>query len=222
MGRIKVAIDGPAGAGKSTIARLLAKSVGYRYVDTGAMYRASTLIVLRNGIDPEDELKIWTVLDNHKIIQDGERTFIDDEDVSIEIRAKEINDFVSIVCRHRSVRDRMVANQREIAKSGGVIMDGRDIGTVVLPDAELKIFLIASPHERARRRLLDMQKLGIIQSFDEVLENILSRDRLDSTREFAPLCKADDAIVIDNTDMSIGDELDLMKNLVREKEQNRN
>lgn len=222
MGKIKVAIDGPAGAGKSTAARLLAQRIGYTYIDTGAMYRAVALLTIRNNIPPTDEDKIIELLEKTKIKQIGGKTYLDDEDVSIEIRSNSVSRTVSIVCQHQKVRNFLVPIQREMAKNSGVVVDGRDIGTVVLPDAELKIFLVASPQERARRRFVELQEMGKPLLFEEVLENILRRDALDSTRATAPLKKADDAIVIDNTNMSIEEEINYLEKLVREKEKDKN
>lgn len=218
MGKIKVAIDGPAGAGKSTAARLLAEKAGYHYIDTGAMYRALTLLVLRKGIKWDDETNILTIFEEHKIRQEGAKTYIDDEDVSAEIRTNQVSRVVSIVCRHPRVREKMVELQRELALGGGIVMDGRDIGTVVLPNAELKIFLTASEQARAARREKDLLKMGKPLPFNEVLQNIKNRDRLDSTREIAPLKQAEDAVVIDNTNLPIEEEIDILLKMVREKE----
>ncbi|MCD6417896.1 (d)CMP kinase [bacterium] len=222
MGKILIAIDGPAGAGKSTAARLLAEKLGYRYIDTGAMYRALALIVLRNGINWEDEDKIVALFDRHRIVQEGKTTKIDDEDVSREIRTNRVSRAVSVVCRHRRVREKMVELQRKLAGTGGTVMDGRDIGTVVLKNAQLKIFLTASEQERARRRLKDLELLGKPLPFDEVLQNIKNRDRLDSTRKIAPLKQAEDAIVVDNTDIPIDEEIQMLVEMAREAERNHN
>ncbi len=222
MGKIRVAIDGPAGAGKSTAAKLLAEKVGYRYIDTGAMYRALTLLVLRNDIPWDDEESIVRLFDSYKIEQKGETTLINGEDVSTEIRTNKVSRAVSVICRHRLVRERMVELQRRLADGGGIVMDGRDIGTVVLPDAELKIFLTASERERALRRMRDLEAMGKPLPLDEVLQNIKNRDKLDSTRMIAPLRQAEDAIVIDNTDLPIEEEIDILARMVREKEDEHN
>ncbi len=222
MGKIKVAIDGPAGAGKSTAAKLLAKRLGYRYIDTGAMYRALSLLALEHGVDWNDEESLAALLDKHKIEQNGETTLIDGRDVSTQIRTNEVSRAVSVVCRHRKVREKLVALQRQMAEGGGVVMDGRDIGTVVMPDAELKIFLTASLEVRAKRRMKDLERMGKPLPYEEVLANIKYRDKLDSTREIAPLRKAPDAVVIDNSDLPIEEELDILEDLVRQKEREKN
>ena len=222
MGKIKIAIDGPAGAGKSTVARLLASEMKYGYIDTGAMYRALTLIVLRNDVDWENEKAIAELFNNHSISQRGEITLLDNEDVSVEIRTNHVSRAVSMVCRHADVRKKMVKLQREFAGNGGIVMDGRDIGTVVLPDAEMKVFLIASAEERAKRRMKDLVEIGKPLPFDEVLQNILNRDRLDSTRTLAPLKQAEDAFVLDTTDLPIEEELQILVKIAREKEKEHN
>lgn len=218
MKRIKVAIDGPAGAGKSTAARMLAEKIGYRYIDTGAMYRALTLLVLRKNIAWEDEEGIISLFESHMVKQMGEKTLLDGEDISREIRTNKVSRAVSIVCRHSKVREKMVILQRELAEGGGIVMDGRDIGTVVLPDAQIKIFLTASADERAKRRMHDLEVIGKPLPLDEVRQNIINRDRLDSTRKIAPLKQADDAIVVDTTYLPIDDEIELLVRIVREKE----
>jgi len=222
MGRIRVAIDGPAGAGKSTLARLLAELLGYTYIDTGAMYRALTLLVLRNNTDWENEIGIMKLFENHSIEQLGTKTLLDGKDISLNIREKSVSNAVSIVCRHKSVRARMVELQRKAAEKSGIVMDGRDIGTVVLPDAELKIFLVASTEERAQRRKKELDEMGKPMALEAVRDNILDRDKLDSSREIAPLKKADDAVLIDNTNLSIEAEMEVIKKLVREKEREHN
>ena len=222
MGKIRVAIDGPAGAGKSTAAKLLAERLGYRYIDTGAMYRALALLALEHDVDWEDEDGLVALLDRHKIEQNGRITRIDGRDVSTEIRTNRVSRAVSVVCRHPKVRKRLVALQRELAKGGGVVMDGRDIGTVVMPDAELKIFLTASLEVRAKRRMKDLERMGKPLPFEEVMANIRHRDKLDSTRKVAPLRKAPDAVVIDNSDLPIEEEIDILENMVRQKEREKN
>ena len=218
MRKIKVAIDGPAGAGKSTAAKMLAEYVHYKYIDTGAMYRALTLLALEHNIDWNDEPALAKLFDEHNIDQNGVTTLIDGIDIGIDIRTNRVSRAVSIVCRHSQVRERMVKLQRELAQVGGIVMDGRDIGTVVLLDAELKIFLTASLEKRAERRMRDLIKMGKPIPFDEVLSNIEYRDKLDSTRKIAPLKQADDAIVIDNSELPIDEEIDIFVELVREKE----
>jgi len=217
MKGIRIAIDGPAGAGKSTAARLLAERLGYKYIDSGAMYRAVTLLALRFDVGWEDEKKLAMLIDKHNICQNGLITTIDGEDVSLAIRSKQVSEAVSVVCKHPLVRKKLVEMQRNLAKDGAVVMEGRDIGTVVLPDAELKFFIIADQEERARRRLKEMVALGKDVTFTEVLENIKLRDLLDSSRAVAPLRQASDAILVDNTRMSIDFEIDIMEKIARRK-----
>ncbi|RLB14444.1 MAG: (d)CMP kinase [Deltaproteobacteria bacterium] len=217
MKGIRIAIDGPAGAGKSTAARLLAERLGYKYIDSGAMYRAVTLLALRFDVGWEDEKKLAMLIDKHNICQNGLITTIDGEDVSLAIRSKQVSEAVSVVCKHPLVRKKLVEMQRNLAKDGAVVMEGRDIGTVVLPDAELKFFIIADQEERARRRLKEMVALGKNVTFTEVLENIKLRDLLDSSRAVAPLRQASDAILVDNTRMSIDFEIDIMEKIARRK-----
>lgn len=212
----KIAIDGPAGAGKSTIAKILAKKLGIEYIDTGAMYRAITLKALRLGIDMEDEdaygFLSTTSLDiiNGKFIMDG-------EDVSTLIRSVEITENVSTPSKIGVVRSFLVDYQRIISNSKSVIMDGRDIGTVVLPNAELKIYLIASVECRALRRMKEREESGIYKSLAETMEEIEVRDHKDSTRKISPLKCAEDAVVVDSSDMSIDEVVDCIINLVNER-----
>ena len=217
MKGIRIAIDGPAGAGKSTAARLLAERLGYKYIDSGAMYRAVTLLALRFDVGWEDEKKLAMLIDKHNICQNGLITTIDGEDVSLAIRSKQVSEAVSVVCKHPLVRKKLVEMQRNLAKDGAVVMEGRDIGTVVLPDAELKFFIIADQEERARRRLKEMVALGKDVTFTEVLENIKLRDLLDSSRAVAPLRQASDAILVDNTRMPIDFEINIMEKIARRK-----
>ncbi|MCD6124348.1 (d)CMP kinase [bacterium] len=221
MKGIRIAIDGPAGAGKSTAARLLAERLGYKYIDSGAMYRAVTLLALRFDVGWEDEKKLAMLIDKHNICQNGLITTIDGEDVSLAIRSKQVSEAVSVVCKHPLVRKKLVEMQRNLAKDGAVVMEGRDIGTVVLPDAELKFFIIADQEERARRRLKEMVALGKNVTFTEVLENIKLRDLLDSSRAVAPLRQASDAILVDNTRMPIDFEINIMEKIARKKLENK-
>ena len=221
MKGIRIAIDGPAGAGKSTAARLLAERLGYKYIDSGAMYRAVTLLALRFDVGWEDEKKLAMLIDKHNICQNGLITTIDGEDVSLAIRSKQVSEAVSVVCKHPLVRKKLVEMQRNLAKDGAVVMEGRDIGTVVLPDAELKFFIVADQEERARRRLKEMVALGKNVTFTEVLENIKLRDLLDSSRAVAPLRQASDAILVDNTRMPIDFEIDIMEKIARRKLENK-
>ena len=206
-GYYSIAIDGPSGSGKSTMARRLAKAFGFIYVDTGAIYRTLGLACYRAGIDRRDPKAVMEILSTLDIRirynEAGEQCMIlNGEDVSREIRLPEISMCASDVSSHQEVRSFLLEMQRKFARENNVIMDGRDIGTVVLPDAELKIFLTASPEARARRRLAELQAKGENVSFEEVLRDINIRDEQDSTRAAAPLCKAGDAVELDSSDLS--------------------
>lgn len=206
MKKINIAIDGPAGAGKSTIAKILSKQLNVIYLDTGAMYRAVALKAIRKGIDTKSAYDIEQLVRDINIeikyVNNEQRVYLDGEDVSSQIRTPEVSVGASDVAVFPAVRLKMVEIQRQIALQNDVVMDGRDIGTFVLPDAHFKFFLTASPQERARRRYNEMLEKGkVIKSYDEVLEEILYRDKNDSQRAFAPLAKAQDAIEIDSTNM---------------------
>lgn len=204
-----LAIDGPAGAGKSTVARQAAERLGLTELDTGAMYRAVTLACLRAGVDVDDEEACARVAARVVIDQDGDRTRLDGDDVSVAIRAPEINATVSAVSAHPSVRTVMVDHQRAWAEQHGAgVVEGRDIGTVVFPDARLKVFLEASVEERARRRQLDEAAAGRDVALDELRADLTRRDRLDSQRATSPLVAAPDAVRIDTTARSIDDVVD--------------
>ncbi|MGL4392296.1 MAG: (d)CMP kinase [Fusobacteriaceae bacterium] len=201
---IIIAIDGPAGSGKSTIAKILAEKYGLVYLDTGAMYRMVAYYSLKNNIDLDNSDKVSDMLS--KIVLDINEGgfFVNGKNISEEIRTPEVTNIVSKVAALKEVRDKLVGLQREIAKNKKSVLDGRDIGTVVFPKADLKIFLVASPEERAKRRVKDYQSKGITgESFEEVLDAIKNRDLLDSTRKESPLKKADDAIEIDTSNMNI-------------------
>ncbi|PGB50409.1 (d)CMP kinase [Bacillus anthracis] len=205
--RISIAIDGPAAAGKSTVAKVVAKKLTYVYIDTGAMYRTITYAALEQKVDIENEEQLMEVVKNVKIeFQQGENTqlvFLNGQDVSEVIRTPEVTNRVSIVAKHRLVREEMVRRQQELAEKGGVVMDGRDIGTHVLPDAEVKIFMLASVEERAERRHLENMNKGFDSNLEQLKEEIAQRDKLDSEREVSPLKKADDALELDTTSLSI-------------------
>ena len=206
---MQVAIDGPASSGKSTISKLIAKENHFVYLDTGAMYRVVTLAVLRNKISIDDHEAIEKLVQTIEIgfsMKDGKQSvFMNGEDVTDEIRSVEVTRNVSAVSALKEVRTRLVHLQREIAENHSIIMDGRDIGTVVLPQAEIKIFLVASVEERAKRRFIENQEKGIEMSYEELVEDIRRRDHIDSTRKESPLKKAEDAIEIDTTTMTIDD-----------------
>ncbi|PGT87154.1 (d)CMP kinase [Bacillus sp. AFS040349] len=207
--KLSVAIDGPAAAGKSTVAKIIAEDYSYIYIDTGAMYRALTFKALQEGIDLKDEKAVADILSKMKIelypSKEGQLVMINGENVSDVIRTNEVTNNVSFVAMHSLVREEMLKRQRQLAIEGGVVMDGRDIGTHVLPNAELKIFLRASVEERAKRRHEENMKKGFSSNYEQLKQEIANRDKLDSEREVAPLKKAEDAIEIDTTALSIQD-----------------
>lgn len=207
-----LAIDGPAGAGKSTVAKLVAKKLNYTYIDTGAMYRATTLKALRSGIDIEDP-EAFGFLDSTKMEFKKGILFLDGEDITMPIRSNEVSNNVSVVASHIPVRNKLVALQQQIAESSNVVMDGRDIGTVVLPDADLKIFMTASVEERARRRHEENLSLGIPSSYDKLKSEIERRDKIDSSRSYNPLRQAEDAIYLDTSDHDINAVADMIYNM---------
>lgn len=203
---LQIAIDGPAGAGKSTVARMVAHELGMFYLDTGAMYRVISYKVLKNGILPEDELAVTRIAQDTEIAfdhRDREIVLCDGEIVTTQIRSPEVSRTVSIVAAYAGVREQLVKIQRLEAAKGNVVMDGRDIGTFVLPDADIKIFLTASTEERATRRLQEIKATGVNYTYQEVLKDIENRDRVDSEREHSPLRPAEDSIIIDTTQLSI-------------------
>lgn len=209
--KIRIAIDGPAGSGKSTIARAVALKLGYTYIDTGAMYRAITLKALNKGIEPTDITSLTRLAEESKIellyepVPGGTklRLILDGSDVSETIRNQEVTANVSAVAAVAGVRAALVRLQQGLAAGGGVVMDGRDIGTVVLPGAELKIFLTASVEERARRRCLELSAKGLAIDADEIRLQIEKRDQFDSSRKVDPLCQAAEAILLDTTGLTI-------------------
>lgn len=218
-GHIAIAIDGPAGAGKSTLARRCASYFSFLYVDTGAIYRTLGLAALRRGIDCKDAVAVTELLPQLDIRlrynDNGEqRMYLDGEDVSEEIRKPEISICASDVSAHADVRRYLLEMQRRLARENDVIMDGRDIGTVVLPDAEVKIFLTASAEERARRRMRDLEKKGIAQDYESILEDIRYRDRQDSGRAAAPLKAADDAVLVDTSELSFEESFEKLCNVI--------
>ena len=202
-GKCSIAIDGPAGAGKSSVARILAERLGFLHIDTGALYRVLTLQVMREGVKPTEAVDVVRVAKAAKIQivpgPQGIKVLLDGEDVSDAIREPAVSENVSLVAQHAEVRDHLLVLQRQLAADGGTVMDGRDIGTVVLPDAELKIFLTASAEERARRRMKELRTQGHKVTYKDVLLSIRARDNLDAERLVAPLRAAADAIPIDTT-----------------------
>ena len=219
--KYNIAIDGPAGSGKSTVAKLLANDCHILYLDTGAMYRACALAALRAGIDVADEVQGCERMRDlalSVVYRDGvQHTLLADEDVSALLRSPEVSMAASTISRHPSVRLKMVEKQREIAGKMSCVLDGRDIGTFVLPDADFKFYLTASPEVRAKRRYDEMVARGEQVDFEALKRDIAARDEQDSTRALAPLKKADDAILIDTSDMTVDEVLDTLKRKMQEK-----
>lgn len=211
--KIIIAIDGYSSSGKSSMAKALAKAIGYKYVDTGAMYRAVTLYALRHGIMVDgkvDEAALAKAMPDIRIgfkVQDGmQRTLLDGEDVEDEIRRMMVSDNVSIISAIPFVRHALVAMQQAMGVDKGLVMDGRDIGTTVFPNAELKIFVNASAQTRAQRRFKELVDKGVATTYAEVLANVTNRDHIDETRAESPLRRADDAILLDNSDMTVAEQ----------------
>jgi cytidylate kinase len=208
-----IAIDGPAASGKSTTARLVAQRLGYTYIDTGAMYRAVTLAVLRAGIDPNDRAAVERLAADLSIHLDRLpdhtlRVMLDGEDISAPIRTQEVTAIVSIISAYQGVRKRMVELQKKMAECGGVVMDGRDIGTVVFPEADVKVFMVADLDARAQRRQAEFQKMGTEVSVNHLASSLAERDRLDTTREVSPLTKSPDAIEIDTSRLTVEEQVE--------------
>ena len=203
MTNLVIAVDGPAGAGKSTIAKIVAKKLNINYIDTGAMYRAITYKCLQNGVDINNEEEVIKIAQNTDIDFRDNNLYLDKVVVTDEIRTMEVSNNVSNVAKIKEVRYLMVDVQREIGKRNSVILDGRDIGSYVFPNADFKFFLIATPEERGARRYKELTEKGYTTSLEEIINDIIKRDEIDSNREFAPLVKAEDAIEIDTTGKSI-------------------
>lgn len=218
MTYISIAIDGPAGAGKSTIAKGVAKNLGYVYVDTGAMYRAVTLYALKRGFDPLDEERLNQELQNIDVqIDSQDNVFLNGEDVSKEIRINEVSRLTSPVSAFPKVRKYLVDLQRKIATTANIIMDGRDIGTNVLPNATLKIFMVATPECRAERRYKELIERGESPVYDDILKDIQERDYRDSHRALNPMVKADDAIELDTSGMNLEQGTKAVMDLIHER-----
>lgn len=221
MKKLTIAVDGPAGAGKSTVARIVAKRLRYTYIDTGAMYRAVTWDVLRRKIDPTDKEKTAQVAETLNLTLDSNQgktvVKVDGTDISDAIRTPEVSRRVPIVSANAGVRLAMVNLQRQLASLGGVVLDGRDIGTHVLPNADVKIFLTASIEERAKRRWLEMKQKGYQVDLAELQREIACRDEADCGREIAPLIQANDAVLIDTTLLSIDGAVEKILKLCEEK-----
>ncbi|MCJ8006690.1 (d)CMP kinase [Lederbergia wuyishanensis] len=221
MKKISIAIDGPAAAGKSTVAKMIAEKLSYIYVDTGAMYRALTYKAIVKDIDINDEMAMERLL-LHTTIElkpstNGQLIFLDGEDVSNQIRGEEVTNKVSTVAAVKAVREEMVSRQQKFGMNGGVVMDGRDIGTKVMPNAELKIFLLASVDIRAERRHRENIQKGFPSNLDILKEEIMLRDKQDSEREISPLRKAEDAIELDTSTLSIEEVAAKIFNMARER-----
>ncbi|GFO64517.1 (d)CMP kinase [Geomonas paludis] len=216
-----VAIDGPSGAGKSSLTKLLAQRLGYIHIDTGAMFRAVALMSKRAGIATDDDARLAELCRGLEVtfVRDGEncRVLANGEDVSTEIRTEEIGLLTSAISARKPVREALLTMQRAMGAKGGVILEGRDIGTVVFPDAEVKFFLSASAEERGRRRYLELAARGDKATLEETIAKVIQRDQQDEGREHAPLKQADDALPIDSTSLSIEEVLTVMENAVRER-----
>ncbi|MCX7761088.1 MAG: (d)CMP kinase [Hydrogenothermaceae bacterium] len=214
-----IAIDGPAGSGKSTIAKLVAERLNFTYIDTGAMYRAFALKVKRLGIDPEDQIQVVSLIENTDIKIEGDKVFLDGEDVSQFIRTEEIGNIASKIARYPQVRKFMVKMQRQIGiKAKNAVIEGRDAGTVIFPDADLKIFMTASPQVRAERRVQQLKEKGFLVDYNHILQKIIERDKMDYERKESPLRPTEDYIVIDTTGKSIEEVLDyIINNLIYKK-----
>ena len=222
MKTISIAIDGPSGAGKSTLARSIAAKLEYLYVDTGAIYRTIGLYALENGVDPKDEAAVTATLPNIQVgLEYGEdglqHMLLNGRDVTKDIRLPDVSLYASAVSAHPPVRAFLLEMQRKLARENNVIMDGRDIGTVVLPDADVKVFLTASAPERARRRCLELEQRGTPQPFEKVLAEIEERDYNDSHRATAPLRQAEDAVLLDTTELDFAQSEAAMMKLIGER-----
>lgn len=220
MKYVSVAVDGPAGSGKSTITKMVAKSLGFNYVDTGAMYRALTFNFLSNGLDELEEEKIKELLSKTdfkvEYVDGVQYVYVNDVEVSDKIRTAEVSKFTSLFAKSPAVRDFLIDTQRNLANTNNIIMDGRDIASVVLPNADVKIFLTASVEERARRRVLDFERQGIENvDFEKVKEDIKARDWQDENRDIAPLIKVESATLIDTTSLNIDEVVEKMTELVK-------
>ena len=220
MKYVSVAVDGPAGSGKSTITKLVAKELGYNYVDTGAMYRALTYKFLSNGLKELEENDIKNLLENVdfrvEYVNGVQYVYVNDVEVSDKIRTAEVSKYTSLFAKSPAVREFLIDTQRNLAETNNIIMDGRDIASVVLPNADVKIFLTASVEERARRRMLDFERQGIENvDFEKVKEDIKARDWQDENRDIAPLIKVESATLIDTTTMTIEEVVARMTDLVK-------
>lgn len=219
--KIAVAVDGPAGAGKSSISKIVAKKLGYLYIDTGAMYRSVTWAVLHNHIDVNNQKAVEALLPEldltMKASDDSCKVFIAGQDVTDFIRTPQVNNAVSIVASYKGVRQYLVERQRLMAEAGGVILDGRDIGSVVLPNAELKIYLTASVEARAMRRYLEVKGTVNEQTLEDIKDSVMQRDDMDKNRKESPLIQVEDAVLVDSSEMTFDETVEHILHLVRER-----
>lgn len=219
--KIAVAVDGPAGAGKSSISKIVAKKLGYLYIDTGAMYRSVTWAVLHNHIDVNNQKAVEALLPELDLTMEASddscKVFIAGQDVTDFIRTPQVNNAVSIVASYKGVRQYLVERQRLIAEAGGVILDGRDIGSVVLPNAELKIYLTASVEARAMRRYLEVKGTVNEQTLEDIKESVMQRDDMDKNRKESPLIQVEDAVLVDSSEMTFDETVEHILHLVQER-----
>ena len=219
--KIAVAVDGPAGAGKSSISKIVAKKLGYLYIDTGAMYRSVTWAVLHNHIDVNNQKAVEALLPELDLTMEASddscKVFIAGQDVTDYIRTPQVNNAVSIVASYKGVRQYLVERQRLMAEAGGVILDGRDIGSVVLPDAELKIYLTASVEARAMRRYLEVKGTSNEQTLEDIKDSVMQRDDMDKNRKESPLIQVEDAVLVDSSDMTFDETVEHILHLIQER-----
>ena len=219
--KIAVAVDGPAGAGKSSISKIVAKKLGYLYIDTGAMYRSVTWAVLHNHIDVNNQKAVEALLPKLDLTMEASddscKVFIAGQDVTDFIRTPQVNNAVSIVASYKGVRQYLVERQRLMAEAGGVILDGRDIGSVVLPNAELKIYLTASVEARAMRRYLEVKGTVNEQTLEDIKDSVMQRDDMDKNRKESPLIQVEDAVLVDSSEMSFDETVEYILHLVQER-----
>lgn len=219
--KIAVAVDGPAGAGKSSISKIVAKKLGYLYIDTGAMYRSVTWAVLHNHIDVNNQTAVEALLPELDLTMEASddscKVFIAGQDVTDFIRTPQVNNAVSIVASYKGVRQYLVERQRLMAETGGVILDGRDIGSVVLPNAELKIYLTASVEARAMRRYLEVKGTVNEQTLEDIKESVMQRDDMDKNRKESPLIQVEDAVLVDSSEMTFDETVERILHLVQER-----
>lgn len=219
--KIAVAVDGPAGAGKSSISKIVAKKLGYLYIDTGAMYRSVTWAVLHNHIDVNNQKAVEALLPDLDLTMEASdnscKVFIAGQDVTDFIRTPQVNNAVSIVASYKGVRQYLVERQRLMAEAGGVILDGRDIGSVVLPNAELKIYLTASVEARAMRRYLEVKGTVNEQTLEDIKDSVMQRDDMDKNRKESPLIQVEDAVLVDSSEMTFDETVEHILHLVQER-----